>query len=394
MLFFFFMVLIFCLSFTYIGLRLIKPLQVNRFQKTGLWLFLFLLFTLPFVSMILNRTLFNKSVVHLLNWIGFTGLGFIALVFVLMIIRDLGLGLAAGFQKLVVLGEKFKKEHQSPPDPDRRALMTQAVNLGLLGLSASGVGYGLFQARRKPQLIELDIPLKRLPRAFHGLRIAQFSDLHVGPTIKGDFVKTVVDEINNLHPDMITFTGDLVDGSVEILRDDVACPEGLKAPLGKFFITGNHEYYSGVYAWIEKVKQLGFDVLLNENRQIIRGDCALFIAGVTDYRAGGFTEQHPFNPEKAVAGIPQDRVKIMLAHQPKGVERIADAGFDLQISGHTHGGQFFPGNLLARLDQPYISGLYKHQEMWVYVNSGTGYWGPPLRIGTRSEITLLRLLKA
>lgn len=398
MIFILFASLIFALIFLYIGRRLIHPARFNPRQKAIAWILLLFLFSLPFTAMILNRLAFNRNIVHTLGWIGFTALGFFALLFVLLTMRDLIRLVSAGLKKTSRLFKNnlpasFSQIKTAEADPDRRAFLTQMVNLGLLGLSASAAGYGMFQARRSPQIVEVDIPLKKLPGAFHGLRIVQFSDLHAGATIKGSFVRMVVDSINSLNPDMIVFTGDLVDGTVEALKDDVAVLGRLSAPLGKFFITGNHEYFSGAMRWIAHVKQLGFEVLLNEHRRIRRGRSSLILAGVTDYRAGYFFRAHEFNPERAAQGTDEKSARIMLAHQPKGVERIAEAGFDLQISGHTHGGQFFPGNFLARLDQPYIAGLHRYKNMWVYVNSGTGYWGPPLRLGTRSEITILRLLQ-
>jgi predicted MPP superfamily phosphohydrolase len=207
-------------------------------------------------------------------------------------------------------------------------------------------------------------------------------------------LETIVEQANALAPDIVAFTGDLVDGSVPHLRHEVAPMAELAARYGRYFITGNHEYYSGAEPWVEEADRLGFDVLLNEHRVLQHGTGRILLAGVTDYSAGQFVKRHASNPEVAISGAPSCEVKILLAHQPRSLYAALPLGFDLQISGHTHGGQFFPWNLLAALGQPYIAGLHKHENMWIYVSRGTGYWGPPLRLGARSEMTVIKLIKA
>ena len=221
----------------------------------------------------------------------------------------------------------------------------------------------------------------------------QFSDLHVGPTIKGPFVESVVQSIEGLNADLIVFTGDLVDGSVADLKEDVAPLSRLNAPFGKYFITGNHEYYSGVLPWIEKAKDLGFKVLIDAHDLLTKEGATLTLAGVTDYSSTQFVKDHKSDPLKAVSGAPNDSIKILLAHQPANIYKAVEAGYDLQLSGHTHGGQFIPWNFVTRLSQPYIAGMSRHQDTWIYVNRGTGYWGPPLRLGISSEITIITLIQ-
>jgi hypothetical protein len=162
--------------------------------------------------------------------------------------------------------------------------------------------------------------------------------------------------------------------------------------MGNYFVTGNHEYYSGVMEWIEQIRRLGFSVLINEHRIITREKRKMLLAGVTDYREGRMLPGHQSDPHKAMKAAPKTDVKILLAHQPKNIFDAARAGYDLQISGHTHGGQFFPWNLLVGFSQPYVSGLHTHQNTRIYVSRGTGYWGPPLRVGSPSEITLIKLI--
>jgi uncharacterized protein len=166
----------------------------------------------------------------------------------------------------------------------------------------------------------------------------------------------------------------------------------LRSNHGSFFVTGNHEYYSGVLPWLAELRRLGITVLQNEHVVIERGNASLVLAGVPDYGAARFDASHRSNPQQAIAGAPEAAVKVLLAHQPRSAAAAAEAGFDLQLSGHTHGGQFWPWNLFVKFQQPFTAGLHPLGRMWVYVSRGTGYWGPPKRFGAPSEITQLRLV--
>jgi predicted MPP superfamily phosphohydrolase len=254
---------------------------------------------------------------------------------------------------------------------------------------------GLVIARRRPGVIHIDIPVTGLPKALHGFSIAQISDVHVGPTIKRGFVEGVVDRVNGLNADMIAVTGDLVDGSVQQLAHHTAPLAGLVARHGAYFVTGNHEYYSGEPAWTQEIRRLGLRVLKNEHVVLNHNDQSLVVAGVTDYSAHHFDPAQQSDPAAALRGAPGDAgVKILLAHQPSSATAAASAGFDLQLSGHTHGGQFWPWNLFVHFFQPFTGGLHRLKNLWVYVSRGTGYWGPPNRFGVPSEITHLRLVPA
>jgi predicted MPP superfamily phosphohydrolase len=182
---------------------------------------------------------------------------------------------------------------------------------------------------------------------------------------------------------------------VRELADDVAPLAQLRSRQGTFFVTGNHEYYSGVVPWLHELRRLGIAVLLNEHAVVRRGDAALVVAGVTDFGGGHFDSRHASDPAGALAGSPADAAaRILLAHQPRSAQAAEGAGFDLQLSGHTHGGQFLPWNFLVRLQQPFTAGLHRWRAMWVYTSRGTGYWGPPKRLGAPSEIAVLRLVAA
>ena len=310
-----------------------------------------------------------------LAWVAYLGMGFFTVCSTLLVLRDIG-GLLSG---LVY-----------PID----AALNASIDLATFALALVAAVYGYYQARRTPAVRQVDIPIANLPPALVGLRIVQISDLHVGPTIKAPFVERVVARVNELQPDLIAFTGDLADGTVDRLAPHTAALAELTAPLGLYFCTGNHEYYSGVESWTEQARRLGFDVLVNEGRQIDCGGGRISLAGTTDFSAGELVPGHTSDPAKALAASDGADVSILLAHQPRSIEAASQAACHLQLSGHTHGGQFVPWKYVISLQQPYVAGLHKFRDTWIYVHRGTGYWGPPLRLGAPSEIALLTLSKA
>ena len=253
---------------------------------------------------------------------------------------------------------------------------------------------GFAMARRVARVVDVEVPVRELPAALEGFTIAQISDVHVGPTIKRDFVQRIVDRVNGLAPDMVALTGDLVDGSVLQLSAHTAPLAELRSRHGTYAVTGNHEYYSGADAWIGELERLGAHVLVNENVLLDHDGAHVTVAGVTDFSAHHFDPSHRSDPERALRGAPADAVKVLLAHQPRTAASAEQAGFDLQLSGHTHGGQFWPWNLFVRLQQPFTAGLHRLGRMWIYISRGTGYWGPPMRFGIPSEITRIRLVRA
>lgn len=267
-----------------------------------------------------------------------------------------------------------------------------AATVPLLGLAVTLLGY--WNARRTAGVVTVEVPLANLPAGLRGFTIVQISDIHVGPTIRQRYVESIVEAVNRLQPDLVAITGDLVDGSVAELGAQVAPLSGLVSKHGSFFVTGNHEYYSGVGPWLAELSRLGIKVLHNEHVVIERGGATLVLAGVPDFSAGHFDERHRSDPRAALSGAPAAAVKVLLAHQPRSASAAAQAGFDLQLSGHTHGGQFFPWNFFVRLQQPFTAGLHRLDRLWIYVSRGTGYWGPPKRVGAPSEITKVCLIAA
>jgi len=308
-----------------------------------------------------------------LDWLSYLALGLLACLFLYGLVADLAR----------VIWNYAAKD--STVNFERRALLT--LGGATLGTTVIGVG----QAVAGPSVRMVTIPLKGLPPSFDGFKIAQISDLHVGPMIGRDYTQNVVSITNGLAPDLVALTGDFVDGSVEQLKDDVAPLADLKSVHGSYYITGNHEYYWGAAPWIAEFKRLGARVLSNDHVLIRRSDDRFILAGIPDLSTLRNSDIESASAEQALQGSPDGLVKILLAHQPNSYDMASKAGFDLQISGHTHAGQFFPFSPFIRFFQRYYQGLNRHENLWIYVNSGTGYWGPPLRTAVPSEITLITL---
>jgi hypothetical protein len=376
-------------GYTYLGLRLINTMGWTPNVRLVAWVGLAVVLILVLLSMFLFRSLENLHDVW--AWIIYIGLGFLSMVITLLVVRDFVVLAEAGVKSLVGL---LSGGVPRTPDPSRRQFLLQATNVGVIGAAGALTAYGVYEARRKAAIVNLTIPLRNLPPAFEGFRIVQITDIHAGLTVKRDWIESIARQVESLAPDLIAMTGDLADGSVNGLRHHVEPLAALQAPHGKFFVTGNHEYYSGAEQWVEEADRMGYRVLLNEHTTISRNGESVILAGVTDYGAGEFLPHHRSDTAKAIAGAADHTVRILLAHQPRSILGAESLGYDLMISGHTHGGQFFPWNLLATLAQPYIKGLHNREGTWVYVSKGTGYWGPPVRLAARSEITVFTLTAA
>ncbi len=334
-----------------------------------------------------------------LTWAGLLCMGLFSTLFVLTLLRDALLALA-------LVGAVAAAPFGLDPawlDPLQTGT---AVAVPLLALAATA--WGFWTARRTASVVRVDVPIAGLPATLHGFSVAQISDVHVGPTIRQAYVQRIVARVNTLGADLVAITGDLVDGHVDELRQHVAPLSGLRSTHGTFFVTGNHEYYSGAHAWVDALRALGIQVLMNEHRVLHHeagagAGCAsvdrdtemVVVAGVADYGAHHFDENHRSDPVAAIAGAPLGaRLRLLLAHQPRSASAAAGAGYDLQLSGHTHGGQFWPWMHFVQFQQPFTAGLHRLADLWVYTNRGTGYWGPPKRFGVASEITHLRLIPA
>jgi predicted MPP superfamily phosphohydrolase len=231
------------------------------------------------------------------------------------------------------------------------------------------------------------VPLTKLPPALDGLKIVQLSDIHLGPTTGGRFLDAVVDATNALAPDVVVITGDLVDGTVEHLADAAVPLARLSSTFGTYFVTGNHEYHSGAAAWCAHLATLGIRVLRNERVTLTRDGQSIDVAGTDDSDAAGDADGFREDLASALDGRDHSRVLVLLAHQPKAVRAAAAHGVDLQLSGHTHGGQLWPLGWLLRVGQPAVAGVHRVGETLLYVSRGTGHSGPPMRLATPAEIT-------
>lgn len=262
-------------------------------------------------------------------------------------------------------------------------------------VSFAALGIGLLAAFRGPHVRHVRVPIAGLDPALDGLRIVQISDLHVGPTIGALYVRRVVTLANRLAPDLVALTGDIVDGSVERLARQVAPLADLVPKERAFLVLGNHDYYSGAAAWVSRFRSLGLRVLLNSHETVTHRGARIVVGGVLDPAARLFPPRQEPRPDLAAAPEAGPAFRLLLAHNPKLAPLGEKAGFDLQLSGHTHAGQFFPWTLVVRwVHAPHVAGLSRSGRLWVYVNAGTGTWGPPVRFGTEPELTLLQLVAA
>ncbi|MDX3578418.1 MULTISPECIES: metallophosphoesterase [unclassified Streptomyces] len=271
------------------------------------------------------------------------------------------------------------------PSPSRRVFVSRVVAGAAAAAAAGTVGYGTYGVLRGPRVKRVTVPLAKLPRAAHGYRIAVVSDIHLGPVLGRGFAQKVVDTINATQPDLIAVVGDLVDGSVKDLGPAAAPLSQLRARHGSYFVTGNHEYFSGAAGWVEEVRRLGLTPLENARTELDRFD----LAGVNDI-AGESEGQGP-DFTRALGGRDTARACVLLAHQPVQIHDAMRHGVDLQLSGHTHGGQLWPGNFVAAAANPTLAGLERHGDTQLYVSRGAGAWGPPTRVGAPSDITVVEL---
>ncbi|MFE7930826.1 metallophosphoesterase [Streptomyces sp. NPDC057456] len=282
-------------------------------------------------------------------------------------------------------GAAPERPERSPSAPSRRVFVSRVVAGAAAAAAVGTVGYGTYGVLRGPRVKRVTVPLAKLPRGAHGYRIAVVSDIHLGPVLGRGFAQKVVDTINATQPDLIAVVGDLVDGSVKDLGPAAAPLAQLKARQGSFFVTGNHEYFSGAAQWVEEVRRLGLDPLENARTELPWFD----LAGVNDI-AGESEGQGP-DFAGALGDRDTTRACVLLAHQPVQIHDAVRHGVDLQLSGHTHGGQLWPGNFLAAAANPTVAGLERYGDTQLYVSRGAGAWGPPTRVGAPSDITVVEL---
>ena len=377
----------------YLWLRLVRDTGLPEpWRRLATWALVAAALLIP--AGMLSARMAGQHIARVVPLAAFVWMGLSFLLFCLLLAADAGkLLLWAASQ----LGDWMRSAPDAPPDPARRLLLARAVAGGAL-VAAGAAGASSLRSAAGPAVIEeVPVRLARLPRALSGFTLAQISDLHVGPTIREREVRRVVEQVNALRPDAIAITGDLVDGTTRELGPIVAELGRLSARHGVYFVTGNHEYYSGAEDWMAFLSGLGIRVLRNERVALgdgTPGGATFDLAGVYDHSAGPRGSEHASDLARALAGRDPDRALVLLAHQPREVAEAVAQGVELQVSGHTHGGQLFPFSYAVRAAFPYVKGLYRVEgapQGQIYVSRGTGYWGPPMRLGAPPEITRLVL---
>ncbi len=325
---------------------------------------------------------FSRETMQPFAYLAFIWLGLLSTFFWLLLLGD---GAAFVFTRARAL----RAQDVPPAQPERRITLKRLFAGGVVAGGSAVGAVAVGQALEGFKVVHVDVTLDDLPRAFDGFVIVQMSDVHVGPTIGRPFIEKMVAAANRLEPDLVAITGDLVDGSVENLGKHTAPLQDLTSIHGSYFVTGNHEYYSGAEEWVAELRRLGISVLKNEAHRIERNGESFLLAGVNDHRAGDYGEAPDL--KRALQERRPGEEVVLLAHQPRELTAAVAENVGLQLSGHTHGGQFWPWNWFVYLVQPVVAGLARFGRTQVYVNSGTGYWGPPMRMGTEAEITRVTL---
>jgi predicted MPP superfamily phosphohydrolase len=274
-------------------------------------------------------------------------------------------------------------------------LRSRIVAIGVLTVSSGLIAWGYREAMRVPRIKRVEVTIPRLGNGLDGTKVALLTDTHYGPIDRVRWSKGVTEAVNKLDADIVCHTGDIADGTVAQRREQAAPLGDIKAKLARAYVTGNHEYFGDAQGWLDYLQELGWQELHNRHLIVERGGSRLVIAGVDDYTAAHTKTGHKADHVAALAGASPELPVLLLAHQPKQIPQAVEHGIDLQISGHTHGGQIWPFNLLVKLDQPAVAGLSRHGERTqLYTSRGTGFWGPPFRVFAPSEITLITLRSA
>ena len=359
---------VFTLLSFYISKRFIKRLHFKKKTKIYLNIFLGLNF-LGVLCYFLSRYII--SLPNTLNFVFSISIGIIFLLFLITLFYDI-------FHFIL---------HKTSLNTNRREFFKKSLDIGAVALASSITTTAAYGA--KDIVIEkVNVKIKNLHKPY---KIIQISDIHVGGLIRQEFIKNMVDKINKLDADIVVITGDLIDTKLGYIQEAINELTQIKSNFGTYFIVGNHEYFHGLKQIIEHINSIGIKVLENENLYIGEKEQGFYLAGVYDVMGYRIKQYEP-NIKEALEGI-TDEPTVLLAHQPKFIHEVPNS-VDLVLSGHTHGGQIVPFNLLVKLAQPYIKGLHQHNDSTqIYVNRGTGFWGPPMRLGSKAEITEIQLIK-
>ncbi|WP_081866028.1 metallophosphoesterase [Blastococcus sp. URHD0036] len=389
------LLLVLGLVHVYLWSRLVRSTTRPGPVRRRLTVLLAVLFVLPAAALLLRRSL-PLGVATPLDWVAYTWLGTAFYLFLtLVVLEPVRLALRRWSRRPDAVLQPAGGPHaerEAVPDPSRRLFLARSL-AGTAGVVALGTaGTGVYLANAAPVVRRVPVTLQRLDPALDGLRIVTFSDGHLSPTYGGRRFERLVEIVNDQRPDVVAIVGDLVDGDVDELAADAAPLADLVSEQGVFFVTGNHEYFVDTTAWLRHLPTLGVEVLRNERVPIRRGAASFDLAGIDDRTAADSgLAGHGADLDAALDGRDDAVPVVLLAHQPVMVDQARTAGVDLQLSGHTHGGQLWPFDYAVRLDQPSVEGLSRHGDTQLYVTSGAGYWGPPMRIGARPEVTVVEL---
>jgi predicted MPP superfamily phosphohydrolase len=368
-------VLVFGGAGVYAGLRIVSPLGLGWRTSCVAWVLLLLPATLP-LWLIIDQLEVGKWL-DLLLGLTYLALGFVSFLAVLALARDLSwLALRPGYRFVATSAEL--------PDT-ARVLRISSIIVISLAILLSAVA--IRKAFSFPVLKTVALKFENLHPDLQEFKIVQLSDLHVGLFQGAAFLAKIVEQVNGLSPDMVVITGDLADGSVRKLGHTVTPFADLEAPV--FFVTGNHEYYWTPSEWTTHLEDQGVLVLLDSSRIITHQQARILAVGVTDPTNQIFFPHQPSGLSRATKVLDTTPIdfRVLLAHRAGTAYEAVGFDFDLQLSGHTHGGQFFPWNYIIHLVQPFAAGLYRYQDLWIYCSRGTGFWGPPMRLGSPAEIT-------
>lgn len=369
----------------YVWARWVRDVRPSRRLKLAGTITVFVLALLVVGAFVIGR----RGIGEARYWLALSGYTWLGVLFYAVL-------LLGALDLVRLLARRSRRTHvpeSEPANPSRRQFLARSV-AGSAAFGTGGIALTGVRAAGEIQTPEIPVALERLPSALSGFRIAHLSDLHMGPLLHERFLSTVVERTNALRPDLVVITGDMVDASVEALGRELAPLAKLRARCGVAFVTGNHEYYSGAEEWIAFLRARGIRVLQNERVAIgdrTLGGATFDLAGVPDAHAVSHQSDGP-DLARALEGRDPERELVFLAHQPIQIASARGLGVGLQLSGHTHGGQMWPFGLLVGLVQPYVAGLHRHHDgTQIYVSRGTGFWGPPMRIGNPAEIASIVL---
>lgn len=377
----------------YLWLRLVRdttrPGRARRIGTAVLVLLAVLLVSTPVVSRV-----WSPQAAAVVAWPGYLWLALLMYLALSLLVAELPrwLVLRRSRRTAAQADPVAEEPVDEPVDVGRRLVVARGIAVAAGVASAGIVGTGMVSALGRPDLLRVPVGLRDLHDDLAGFRIAVVSDIHLGPILGRRHTERVVGMINETRPDLVAIVGDTVDGSVEGLRHAVEPLRDLVSAEGTFMVTGNHEYYSGALPWLAEFERLGIDTLRNERTAITRGAGRFDLAGINDVTGRGYDDGPDL--DRALAGRDNSAPVVLLAHQPVQVRDAAKAGVDLQLSGHTHGGQLYPFHHVVELAQPAVAGLSKVDNTWLYVTRGVGFWGSPVRVGAPPDITVVELRRS